>query len=170
MMDFYKKANFYFIVIPIGAAIWAILASTVLLKSANAEWTKTKTESDKSEKIIAQILVLDQDRMTLHKEKGKMGKFDYNNVIQKFADFHKIPESGYSLRATGERKKKDSITQTATLTVNNIKVVPFSKFLSEMLFIWPNLQCESLTLSKQNTGKDAWKTVMQFKYTFKKKK
>jgi hypothetical protein len=167
-MDFLKKANVYFIVIPLAAAVWAVLASTVFLKSANKDWDKTKMESDKSKGIIAKILVLDQDRMKLHKEKEKMGKFDYNTVIHKFSKFHGIPESGYALRATAKKRRKGGISQSATLTISNIEIVPFSKFLSEILFLWPNLECESLTVSKQNTGLDAWKTVMQFKYTFKK--
>jgi hypothetical protein len=100
-----------------------------------------------------------------------MGKFDFNTVIDNFAKRHKIPDSGYGLRATGEQTKRGGVTvEGATLTINNIKVEKFTRFLSEMLYLWPNLQCDSLSMSNQSTGPDAWKAVMQFKYTFKNKK
>ena len=107
MMDFYKKANFYFIAIPLAAAVWALLTSTVFLNAANDEWKNTKAESDKSENFIAQSLVLDPERLKLHNEKKEIGEFDYTTVVGKFAIRHKIAESGYGLKATGEKKKKN---------------------------------------------------------------
>jgi len=168
MIDFYKKANFYFIAIPLTAAVWALLTSTLFLNAANDEWKDTKAESDKSENFIAQILVLDPERLKLHNEKKEIGKFDYNTVIGKFAIRHKIAESGYGLRATGEKKKNGIIIQTARMTINDINVEKFTRFLSEMLHVWPDLQCDNLTMT--NTGPDTWKAVLQFKYTFKKGK
>jgi hypothetical protein len=168
MIDFYKKANFYFIAIPLTAAVWALLTSTLFLNAANDEWKDTKAESDKSENFIAQILVLDPERLKLHNEKKKIGKFDYNTVIGKFAIRHKIAESGYGLKVTGEKKKKSMIVQTARMTINDINVEKFTRFLSEMLHVWPDLQCDNLTMT--NTGPDTWKAVLQFKYTFKKGK
>ena len=99
-------------------------------------------------------------------EKAEIGKFDYNTVIGKFAIRHKIAESGYGLRATGEKKKKNMFIQTARMTINDINVEKFTRFLSEMLYVWPGLQCDNLTMT--NTGPDSWKAVLQFKYTFKK--
>jgi len=168
MIDFYKKANFYYIVIPLAAAVWAVLASTVFLNSANEKWDKIQLDAKESEKLIAKILLLDPDRLELHKEIEGIGKFDYNTVIGKFAIRHGVPESGYGLRATAEKRQKGVTTQGATLTINNIKVVPFTKFLSEILFLWPNLQCDSVTMTNQKTGPDAWKAEMKFKYTYKK--
>ena len=168
MIDFYKKTNFYFIVIPLAAAVWVVLTSTVFLKAANDEWDKMQKEKGKCDPFIARILDLDPDRLKLHNEKVKMGKFDYNTVIGSFAGRHGIADSGYGLKGTGNKKKKGVITQGARLTIDNVEVVKFTKFLSDMLNLWPNLQCEKLTLKKQNTGPDAWQATMDFKYTFKK--
>ncbi|MBW8015257.1 MAG: hypothetical protein FVQ82_03650 [Planctomycetes bacterium] len=170
MMDFYKKANFYFIVIPLAAAIWAVLASTVFLNAANDKWGKMQKESEKSDPIIAKILLHDPDRIKLHKEMEEMGKFDYNTVIGSFASRHGIADSVYGLKGTGSKRdrKKGIITEGARMIIDNIDVVKFTKFLSDMLNLWPNLQCEKLTLKKQNTGPDAWEATMDFKYTFKK--
>jgi hypothetical protein len=169
MIDFYKKANFYFILILIAATVWAVI-TPVFLKAANEEWDKTELISKDSERLIAEIIILEPDRLKLHNEKKKMGKFDFNTVIDKFAQRHKIPDSAYGLRVTDEKKQRGVVTQGATMTISNIKVVKFSRFLSEMLYLWPNLQCDSLSMSNQSTGPDAWKAVMQFKYTFKNKK
>lgn len=168
MIDFYKKANFYFIVIPLAAAVWTVLTSTVFLKAANDKWAKMEKEFEKCTPLIAEILVKDPDRMKLHKEKEKMGKFDYSTVIHKFSIAHGIPESGYNLSIAKPRRKKGNSIQGADLTIDNIEIEPFSKYLSRMLYTWPNLQCDSLTLKKENTGPDAWKATMDFKYTFKK--
>jgi len=168
MKDFYKNANFYFLLIPVAAAVWAALASTVFLKSAQEKWDKIDNDFEKSQPLIAEIITLVPERIKMQQEKKKMGRFDYNTVIQSFADTHKIPESGYSLRSSAPVKRGGKPTQAASLTIDNIKIEPFSKFLSEMLYIWPNLECEKLTLTKQDTGPDAWKVQTQYKYTFAK--
>jgi len=168
MIDFYKKANFYFLVIPLAAAVWTVLASTVFLNSAQDAWGKIDEDFKKSQPLIAEIITLAPERIEMQQQKKKLGKFDYNTIVQGFADIHKIPESGYSLRSSAPVKRGGKPTQAASLTINNIKVEPFTKFLSEMLYVWPNLQCEKLTLTKQDTGPDAWKVQTQYKYTYTK--
>lgn len=170
MKDFLKKSNIFFLVAPIAACIWAVLASTVFLDNANDQWKEQLKDFEDSQPIIKNILALDPDRIgNLNKQKKNTGKFDYNIVIEKFADAHGIPETGYSLRATGRTKRRGVLTQSATLTIDNIKLLPFSKFLTEMLYVWPNLECEKLSLTKLNSGPNDWKAQMQYKYTFKKK-
>lgn len=167
-MDFYKKANFYFIVIPLAAAVWTVLTSMVFLKKANEEWAEIREESEISKPIITEILALDPERLELHKEKEKMGKFDYNIVIHKFSVAHDIPETGYDLSIAKPKRTKGVVIQGADLMIDNIKIETFSKYLSRMLYTWPDLQCDSLTLKNQNTGPDAWKATIDLKYTFKK--
>ena len=169
MKEFYKNPNFYLIIVPLAALIWAITTSTVLFASANDEWEKRKADFEKSQPIIKNILRLDPERINnLNKQKKNAGKFDYNMVIAKFADAHGIPATGYSLRASGRSRRGGQLTQSATLTIDNIKITPFSRFLTELLYVWPDLECEKLTLKKQNTGPDAWEAQLHYKYTLKK--
>ena len=168
MIDFYKKANFYFLLIPLAAAVWAVLASTVFLTSAEDAWDKIDEDFKKSQPLIAEIITLAPERIRMQQQKNKMDRFDYNIVVQDFAETHKIPEFGYGLRSSTPIQRSGKPTQAASLTIDNIKIEPFTKFLSEMLYIWPNLQCEKLTLTKQDTGPDAWKVLTQYKYTFTK--
>jgi len=168
MKEFYKNQTFYLIAVPLAALIWAIITSTVLFASANEEWEKCQAEFEKSQPFIKNILRLDPERINnLNKQKKNAGKFDYNMVIAKFANAHGIPATGYSLRASGTSRRRGQLTQSATLTIDNIKLTPFSRFLTEILYVWPNLECEKLTLKNQDTGPDAWEAQLHYKYTFK---
>ena len=170
MTDFYKKPDFYFIITPVVIAIWAILTSTVFISSAKSQWKEVKEEFNDSQPLIAEILAAEPERLKLQEEKKKMGPFNYNMVIKKFADAHSISDRLYSISTSRERNIRGKRTQTANLKIDNVKIEQFAKFLAEMLHVWPNLQCESLTLTKQNTAKDAWKAQLKYSYTFPKKR
>jgi len=169
-MDFLKKTNIYFIILPVAAAVWAILASTIMTSSANKDWDDIKKESAESSVLIERILELAPERVEKHKEKKQMGRFDYTTVVHNLTKTHKIPESGYNLAITKPRTTRGVMTQGADLTIQRIKIEPACKFLSEMLMTWPSLECDSMTVTNLKTGPNDWKTTMQFKYTYKKQR
>ena len=166
MNYFYKRSNFYYLGIPIAAAIWVLFTSTIMTGSANDKWEKANAEWQKGDRWIKKILIEDQDIL---KSKGKLEKgqeFDYTKIFSKFAGANAIPPSVYTYNVTKLSKRRDSSTQGATLTIKFVQIEPLTRFLTEMLDTWPSLECDSLTLKKLKTGPNNWSADLKFNYTY----
>lgn len=168
MKDYYKNPNFYYILLPILACCWVLFASTISLRAANNKWDKQKKAYDQSQQLITKILTLDPDRLNYKSQKAGSTEFDYSSAIEEIAKLCKISSSNYSLRGGKALKRGGKSTKTANVTINKIDVQQLAQFLSQILIRWPNLECNTLTITKQKNAKDAWKAVMKFTYTFEK--
>lgn len=166
MNYFYKKSNFYYLGIPIAAAIWVIVVSTIMTSSANDRWEKADKEYMEGDRWIKKILPADPDIL---KSKGlleKGEKFDYTKIFSKFAGANSIPPSVYTYNAIKPSVRSGVTTQGATLIIKFVHIEQLTRFLTEMLDTWPSLECNSLTLTKLNTGYDDWSADLKFNYTF----
>lgn len=167
MNYFYKRSNFYFLAIPFAAAIWVLVTATILSGTSNKSWDKNKKTYEQGQVWIGKILVEDQDILKPKNQLDDGTEFNYTKVFLQFTGANSIPTSAYNYRTTSESKRKGKVTQSATLTIDTIKIEQLTRFLTEMLDTWPDLQCESLMLVKQKTGKDSWKIPeLKFTYTF----
>ncbi|MBW8035647.1 MAG: hypothetical protein FVQ79_08465 [Planctomycetes bacterium] len=167
MNYFYKRSNFYYLAIPIAAAIWVLVTLTILSGNANKSWGKNKKIYTKGQVEICKILAEDLDILKPEKSTNDKTEFDYGKVFTKFAGANSIPSSTWTHGTSPESKRKGKVTQTASLVINDIGVERLTRFLTGMLDTWPDLKCESLTLVKLKTGPDNWKIPeLKFTYTF----
>ena len=61
MNYFYKKSNIYFLAIPLAAALWVLVTTTILSANANKKWEKNQKIYDKAQIEIIKILAEDSD-------------------------------------------------------------------------------------------------------------
>ena len=163
MNYFYKRSNIYYLAIPLAAAIWVLIASTLMTNAANTRWDKQQKEWKEADKWIKKILIEDQDIVKSKSPLKKGEKFDYTKVFSKFAAANSIKLS--LTNVSGESKRKNTSTRSATLAIKLVQIEPLTRFLTEMLDTWPNLKCNTLNLVKLKTGPDDWKADLKFTYT-----
>ena len=168
MNYFYKRSNFYYLAIPIAAAIWVLVTSTILSGAANKSWGKNQRTYDKGQAEIGKILLEDMDILKSEKQVNDGTKFDYMKVFSQFTKANSITESTFKYRTSQPSTRKGKAkTQTANVTIDDVQIEQLTRFLTGMLDTWPNLTCDSLTLTKLKTGPDNWKIPeLKFTYTF----
>ncbi|RKY11807.1 MAG: hypothetical protein DRP65_03180 [Planctomycetota bacterium] len=166
MRDYFKNPNFYYVLIPIAAALLAVYAWSVSMPDAQSNWHKKQKQYEDSQGWITKILALAPERLEYQNQKGTSQDFDYAASVQEFAAACRIPPSDYSLQAGREAKRGGRRTKSANLQIKPIDVGKFADFLSRMLFRWPDLQCEQLKLTKQKGGPDIWKADIKFTYYY----
>jgi len=166
MKDYYKNPNFYYAIIPLAAVAWAVFAYGVSLPAAQKNWDKKQKQYKDAQAEITKILTLAPERLEYQKQEGALQEFDYATAVEQFARSCEIPPSDYSLQAGRATKRGGRNTKSANLQIKPIDVERFALFLSEMLFQWPDLQCEQLKLTKQKGGPDVWKADIKFTYYY----
>jgi len=167
MNYFYKRSNFYYLAIPIAAAIWVLVTSVILSGAANKSWRKNQKIYDKGQAEIGKILLEDQDILNSEKQLNDGTEFDYTRVFSKFTKANSITPSTCKYRTSQPSTRKGKTTQTANVTIDNVQIEQLTRFLTGMLDTWPNLTCDSLMLTKLKTGPDNWKIPeLKFTYTF----
>ena len=166
MKDYYKNPNFYYIAVPIASAVWLVFTWAMSLPAAEQKWGKERTNYEKADDYISKILPYEPERLEFEKQQGKSGDFDYASAIEVFAKKFKIPSAGYSHQARGEKKRAGRKTKSADVKIDEVNIEKIAQFISGMLYRWPDLQCEQLSLTKLKSGKDAWKANMKFTYYY----
>ncbi|MHC5059852.1 MAG: hypothetical protein ACYTFK_02040 [Planctomycetota bacterium] len=166
MRDYYKNPNFYYMIIPLAVALWALFTWGVSLPAAEKNWDKKQKQHKDAETWIARILELAPQRLDYQIQQGDSKEFDYASAVDHFAQACKIPETDYTLQAGRETKRGGRKIKSANLKIKPVDVGKFAQFLSQLLFQWPNLQCEQLKLAKEKGGPDLWKADMKFTYYY----
>jgi hypothetical protein len=166
MKDYYKNPNFYYAIIPLAAAVWAVFAWGVSLPAARKNWDKKKSQYNQTQTHIAKILPLAPERLEFEQAQGGSREFDYGATVEEFAKLCKIPPSDYNLQAGREMKRGGRNTKSANVQIKPIDIGRFAQFLSKMLFRWPDLQCEQLKFTKQKGGPDIWKADIKLTYYY----
>jgi len=165
MKEFYKETNFYFIILPAIATLWAVLTWAVSVPTSEKKWQRTLEHFTNSQTQIERILTLDPERLDVEKQEGQATQFDYAVSVEKFANAWKIP-SNYSLQAGRSIKRAGRMTRSATIQINPLDMETFTQFLTALMYRWPDLQCDTLKLTKQKDGPDAWKADVKLTYYY----
>ncbi len=121
MKDYYKNPNFYYMLIPLVAALWAVFTWSVSLPAADKNWDRKQKQHKDAEAWIAKILELAPERLEYQIQQGGSKEFDYSFAVDQFAKACRIPTSDYTLQAR-ETKRGGRKTKSAT-----IKITPSSK-------------------------------------------
>jgi len=166
MKEFYKETNFYFIIVPAIAALWAVLTWAVSIPTSEKEWKRNLDHYANAQTQVERILTLDPERIDAEKQKDQSAQFDYATSVVKFANAWKIPPSNYSLQDGRDIKRAGRMTKSATIQINPIDMETFTQFLTALMYRWPDLQCDTLKLTKQKDGPDVWKADIKLTYYY----
>jgi len=167
MKEIYKNPVFYYIAVPSLIALWPLLILAVYLPNVEESMSKEWSEYKRAEKTMGEILTLDRDRLNSAGAQAGAAKFDYATAVENIANSCGISSINYNIsakpvrRATGGQK-----TQSAMVMLKKVDVTKFAKFLSTIQLRWANLQCESVTLTRQKGFADLWKADLEFKYYY----
>ncbi|MDO8302338.1 MAG: hypothetical protein Q7T18_03760 [Sedimentisphaerales bacterium] len=162
-----KDPRAYYVLVPAVLAMWPLWVAVVALPAAQTAWQTEKDVYEQVEKAIAQIQQFDPGRFISEPNQGKAAVFSYPGAVEQVARSCQIPASEYKLQSSAAVKSKEGQqTQDATVTLKQVDVVTFTKFLSTMQLRWADVQCVSLKLSKLKGAPDLWKVDMKFKYYF----
>ncbi|HUW20465.1 MAG TPA: hypothetical protein VMW16_14305 [Sedimentisphaerales bacterium] len=165
MKDAYKNPMLYYVLVPVLLALWPILVWAVYLPKAEAGFKDDKGQYEKAEKTITEILTLAPDRLVSVDAKGAAAQFEYAAEVDKVARLCNI-SSGVELSSKPIRVTKGQKSQNCHVVLKEIEIATFAKFLSTLQLRWPNLQCETMTLTKKKGLPDAWKVDLDFKYYY----
>ncbi len=166
MKDIHKNPIVYYVGIPLIAALWPLIVWLVYLPNVGKELSKINESYQKVQKAAEDILTLDPARLDFAETEKKSDEFDYAVVIERTARLCEISASNYSLQSDRVVKSKGQKIQGARVTLDQIDVTRFSKFLSELRFRWPNLECSQVKLMHLKGQKDIWKFDLDLKYYF----
>jgi hypothetical protein len=162
-----KNPNLYYILAPVLAAVWALLAGVVFYPgSVKAYEEDAKSEYEQSQEWIEKILTVQPQRLQYSIENGSDRPFDFGDVITTLTQAFDISTSRYTLNVRGEVNRAGKRARTATVDIKEINVEKAARFLATMLSAWPDLKCEVLSLEKAKTGKDNWNVDMTLTYYY----
>ncbi|MEN6383726.1 MAG: hypothetical protein ABFD79_00850 [Phycisphaerales bacterium] len=166
MKDIYRRIIFYYVLAPAIIAIWPIYLLTVGLPGTKKGLENEITDYTKAQGYIKQILgELDPARLDYAKSKKTGEGFDFITAIDQVTKLCGIPQTGYRLSTSPQRKVKGGqASQDASMSIDKINIEKFTKFVSVMHMRWSNLQCTNVTLGKIKGEKDNWKADVRFIY------
>ncbi|MHC4551239.1 MAG: hypothetical protein ACYSUT_00520 [Planctomycetota bacterium] len=170
MKDKLKDPNLYYILVPVIAGVWAVLAGLVFYPKSVKAWedpkngakAEYKQAQDLLQKIIEKKPEILKERLTTDKK----GEVDLGQAIDTLCLLFEIPTSKYrhSVRKPITRAGKKS--RTATMTIKEVGIGKIGGFVSAMLSLSPGLDCEVISIDKAKTGKDNWNVDLTMKYTY----
>jgi hypothetical protein len=166
MKAIYKNPTLYYILVPIMVALWPLLVWGVYLPDVKRSLKKEKAEYSEAQKKMLEILILDPGRLDTDAN-GAPAQFAYVSAVAKVASFCRIPSANYKVSSGPVITKQGKKSQTATVSLKDVDIAKFAKFLSTIQLRWADLQCEKLTKLKKKEGfPDRWDVVLEFKYYY----
>jgi hypothetical protein len=167
MKDYYKNPNLYFIAVPLAATVFVIFVAAISLPATGRNWKKQQEDYAKAKDLITKIVKLAPERSNNEVKQGSSSEFDYPIALQEITTkLVPIPSSNLSLRDHGETKSGGKLRRSADITIEPVGIETLSRFISQILLRWPDLECSRLSINKLPAGKDSWKATMKFVYTY----
>ncbi|MGD2095755.1 MAG: hypothetical protein PVH77_12180 [Phycisphaerales bacterium] len=165
MRDIYKNPMFYYILVPVVVGLWPLLVWAMYLPAADENLKDWENQHRKAEAIMMEILTLDPDRLQFVDSNDPGTEFTYG-VVDKVAGSCGIPPSKYKLNSGMLITNKNQKSQSASVSLRQIEIVKFAKFLSTIQLRWANLQCNRVKLTKKQGMPDMWDIDIEFKYYY----
>jgi hypothetical protein len=167
MKDFYKNPVLYYILVPSVLALWPLSVTFFYLPNTSRSYQDEKTMyEEKAEKLMLDILELDQDRKPIDDSKEKNKEFDFATALALITSSAGISANNYTFTTRAPLTKEGRKIQTATVEIQKIEIQNFADFLDKMQKRWANLECESIDLDKLKGPPNEWKATVKFKYFF----
>ncbi|MBN2456424.1 MAG: hypothetical protein JXB29_07830 [Sedimentisphaerales bacterium] len=167
MKNVYRNPILYYVLVPALTGLWPLLVSTVYLPGAEHNWELEKNEYGKGEKVIAEIIALDPDRLEFSDSSEKSAEFDYAIAIERIAALCRIPTANYKLSSGIIITTKKQKSRRADVSLKDVEITKIAKFLSMIQLRYSNLQCTQITkLQKKKGLPDKWDVDLDLKYYF----
>lgn len=166
MKDIFRNPAFYYIAIPIMAGLWPLLVWAIYLPAAQENLENEFEACKDANDIMLQILTLDPQRLELVDPNETDTEFSYYREVDRFASLCGIPPSKCENHTQKETHSSGKRTQTANVKLTEIDIATFTKFLSMIQARWPDLQCNTLTLTQKKGIPDVWTIDIVFRYFF----
>ncbi|UCC23606.1 MAG: hypothetical protein JSW23_06015 [Planctomycetota bacterium] len=166
MKELYKNPTLYYAGVPVIVSLWSLLVWGVYLPDAENKWQAEKAQYGKTQKIIAEILTLDPERLEFAGAEAATAEFDYAVAVEKTASLCRIPSANYRLSSGVIMTSGGQRSQNAKVVLKEVDITKFAKFLSTIQLRWANLQCVKVKLTKKKGLRDAWDVDLDFKYFY----
>jgi len=162
-----KNPNVYYLIVPIAAAMWALVAGAVFYPRSVQAWQDTKAEALDSEKLVDQLVTLQPKRLAYKvDENADEEEFDFSRTVNQFASVFKISPSDYNLTVRSESRRSNRRAQSASMSIKKIDIEKLAQFLSALLLRWPDLKCEVLSFEKIKNTKNEWSATLSLTYYY----
>jgi len=162
--DILKRPNLYFVIILAVSLVWTVIVLLIMLPSANNELDRAVSASQQISEYCDEIFKLDPARLNYSEIRKDVGQFSYATAIDRVASKHGIRPADYDLRSEQVRNFRGNTTQGATITVRGVSISNFAAFISELLEIWTDLECENIRLNTNKDKPDDWNITVKFNY------
>jgi hypothetical protein len=166
MKDIYKNPLFFYILVPVIAALWPVIIWGVYLPAARARFGNDQQQYHKAQQVIDELLAVDPERVDFTQEKGASVGFDYATAVQQTAEFTSIPAAGYRLSSSPVITSEGQKSQSANVQLKDVDITKAARFLSTIQLRWSSLQCTKVTLRKKKGLPDSWDVDFTFKYFY----
>ena len=166
MKDYFKNPNLYYTAVPLVATAFVIFVAAISLPAASRKWKSKQKDFSKAENLIRKIVKLDPERLYYEAKKGSSGEFDYSTAVVEITKLVRIPSSNLSLKGNRTLKSGGKRKRSADIAIEPVDVETLSRFISQILLRWPDLECNRLSIDKLPAGKDSWRASMKFVYTY----
>ncbi len=166
MKDIHKNPMFYYVLVPVIAALWPLFVWGVYLPAAKSNWQREKAQYNKAQDIITEILALDPDRLEFADSQETAADFDYASAVERVASSCGIPSTSYRLSSGIILTSGGQKSQSADVSLKQVEITEFAKFLSTIQLRWANLQCTGVKLTKNKGLPDSWDVDFDFKYYY----
>jgi hypothetical protein len=162
--DFYKKPIFYYILIPVVAAVWPCSVALVYLPHSKKAFANEHKSYKDANEVMFNILFIDPDRSKSAGAKTTAKAFDYFTAVGDIA--HSCGISTPTISSQPARMVENRKIQEATVILQKVDIASLANFLSALQKRWANLECESILLDKQKGLPDVWKATVKFRYHY----
>jgi hypothetical protein len=160
-----KKTNYWLAGILVLSLTAALTVNLLLVPSmAGKTQTLSSTFEQLNEK-CTKIYELDPSRIANAANVAAGKEFHYSSSVSEVAARWKIPTDKYNINVRSVMQTRDTRTQNARVAIEDVSVSTFAKFLSQILYEWPNLECQTIKLISEREQKDNWKATIDFIYT-----
>lgn len=166
MKELYRNPTLYYVLIPVIVSLWSLFMWGVSLPAAERKWQAEKARYSKAQKIISEILALDPERLEFADAETATAEFDYAIAVEKTASSCKIQSANYKLSSGPIMTSGGQRSQNAKVTLKQVDITKFAKFLSTIQLRWANLQCTKVKLTKKKGLPDDWDVDLDFKYYY----
>jgi hypothetical protein len=164
--DFLRNPMLYYLLAPVLAAIWPLLAWAVYLPDAKDKVRDDMALCVEGQACILDILKYDPDRPSFTGANAVSGPFSFPNAIDRISNLCGIRSNSGAYTAgniitTGGKK-----SQNGRVTLKDVGIIQACTFLSQMQSMWINLKCDKVKLTKKKGVPDQWDVDMNFWYTY----
>jgi len=166
MKEIYKNPILYYIGIPVVVVLWPLFVAGIYLPNAEKKWDAEKDQYDKAQKVVAEILALDPERLAFVDLEKAATEFDYANAVEQIASQYKISPTNYKISSRPIAISGGQKSQNANVVLNQVDITTFAEFLSTIQLRWGKLQCVRVKLEKKKGLADVWDVNIEFKYYY----